>query len=122
LRQALFLQPLLLLLAGAALAEVPPPGASTCLGCHSAARAAPAIPPLRGMALPTPRLLNTCYSLVGPDYGISVGGGYRPANGLWSDIPGAGGTSPLEAPAAIRAAEARYAEGSFATITADAFA
>jgi hypothetical protein len=121
LRQALFLQPLLLL-AGAALAEVSPPGAPTCLGCHSAIRAAPAIPSLRGTALPTPRLLNTCYSLVGPDYGISVGGGYRPANGLCSDIPGAGHTSPLEAPAAIRAAEARYAEDSFATITADAFA
>jgi len=120
LRQALFLPPLLL--AGAALAEVPPPGASTCLGCHSATRAAPAMPSLRGTALPTPGLLNTCYSLVAPDDGISVGGVYRPANGLWSDSPGAGGTSPLEAPAALRAAEARYAEDSFATITADAFA
>jgi NADPH-dependent 2,4-dienoyl-CoA reductase/sulfur reductase-like enzyme len=77
---------------------------------------------LRGTPLPTPRLLNTCYSLVAPDYGISIAGVYRPANGLWSDIPGAGGTSPLEAPAATRAAEARYAEDWFATITADAFA
>jgi hypothetical protein len=77
---------------------------------------------LRGTPMPAPRLLNTCYSLVAPDYGISIAGVYRPANGLWSDIPGAGGTSPLEAPAAIRAAEARYAEDWFATITADAFA
>ncbi len=38
----------LLLLSGAALAEQAPPGASTCLGCHSATRAAPAIPTLRG--------------------------------------------------------------------------
>ena len=48
-RPALF--PLLLLLvvvAGVALAEQAPPGASTCLGCHSATRTAPAIPALRG--------------------------------------------------------------------------
>lgn len=77
---------------------------------------------LRGTPLPTPRLMNTCYSLVAPDYGISIAGVYRPANGLWSDIPGAGGTSPLDAPAATREAEARYAEDWFETITADAFA
>lgn len=40
--------PLLLLAAGAALAEQAPPGASACLGCHSATRTAPAIPGLRG--------------------------------------------------------------------------
>ena len=28
-----------------------------------------------------PRLINTCYSLVAPDYGISVAGVYKPANG-----------------------------------------
>ena len=77
---------------------------------------------LRGTALPKPRLLNTCYSLVAPDYGISIAGVYRPANGLWTDIPGAGGISALDAPMAVRAAEARYAEDWFATITADAFA
>ena len=44
-RRALFP---LLLLAGAALAEQAPPGASTCLGCHSATRVTPAIPSLRG--------------------------------------------------------------------------
>jgi hypothetical protein len=120
LRQALFLPPLLL--AVAALAEVPPPGTSTCLGCHSATRAAPAIPSLRGTALPTLRLLNTRDSLLAPDEGISIASLYRAANGLWSDIPGAGGTSPLEAPAAVRVAEARYAEDWFVTITADAFA
>jgi len=38
----------LLLLAGAALAEQAPPGASACLGCHPANRVAPAIPSLRG--------------------------------------------------------------------------
>ncbi len=69
----------------------------------------------------TPRLLNTCYSLVAPGYGISVAGVYRPANGVLADIDGAGGTSPLDAPAATREAEARYAESWFHTITTEAF-
>jgi hypothetical protein len=42
---------------------------------------------------------------------------YQPANGLLSDVPGAGGISPLNADATFRAQEAQYAEGWFATIT-----
>lgn len=56
-----------------------------------------------------------------PDYGISVAGVYRPANGLLSDVEGAGGVSPLNAAPAFRAAEARYAADWFATITAEAW-
>ena len=55
---------------------------------------------LAGNAPAEPRLINTCYSLVAPGYGISVAGVYRPVNGQLTDIPGAGGTSPLDAPAA----------------------
>jgi NADPH-dependent 2,4-dienoyl-CoA reductase/sulfur reductase-like enzyme len=76
---------------------------------------------LAGRAVPAPKLLNTCYSLVAPEYGISVAGVYQPANGLLTDVPGAGGTSALDAPASVREAEARYAEDWFATITADVF-
>lgn len=76
---------------------------------------------LRGAPVPEPRLLNTCYSLVAPGYGISIAGVYRPAESVLADIPGAGGTSPLDAPAAFREAEAGYAEDWFETITADAF-
>lgn len=76
---------------------------------------------LRGEAPAEPRLINTCYSLVAPDYGISVAGVYRPANGLLADVEGAGGTSPLNAPPAVRAKEARYAADWFATISAEAY-
>ncbi|TCH97731.1 cytochrome C [Roseococcus sp. SYP-B2431] len=76
---------------------------------------------LRGAPVPEPRLLNTCYSLVGPGYGISVAGVYRAVEGVLADSPGAGGISPLDAPPAFREAEALYAEDWFATITADAF-
>jgi NADPH-dependent 2,4-dienoyl-CoA reductase/sulfur reductase-like enzyme len=68
-----------------------------------------------------PKLINTCYSLVAPDYGISIAGVYQPANGQLVAIAGAGGISPLDAPAATRAAEASIADGWFRTITAEAF-
>lgn len=77
---------------------------------------------LAGRQPGVPKLINTCYSLVAPDYGISVAGVYRPANGLLMDIEGAGGTSPLNAPAETRALEARYAEDWFETITQNVFA
>ncbi len=76
---------------------------------------------LRGRQAPEPKLINTCYSLVTPDYGISVAGVYAPAKGLLTDIAGAGGVSPAHAPASVRAAEAAYAEGWYTTITAEVF-
>jgi len=76
---------------------------------------------LAGRPVQAPKLLNTCYSLVAPGYGISVAGVYQPTNGLLTDVPGAGGTSPLNAPEPVRQAEALYAEDWYKTITADAF-
>jgi NADPH-dependent 2,4-dienoyl-CoA reductase/sulfur reductase-like enzyme len=76
---------------------------------------------LRGETPTPPKLVNTCYSLVAPDYGISVAGVYRPANGLLTDVEGAGGTSPANAPRSFRALEANYAEAWFQTITAEVF-
>ena len=76
---------------------------------------------LRGGQAPEPKLINTCYSLVAPDYGISVAGVYAPSKGLLTDIAGAGGVSPAKAPASVRAAEAAYAEGWYKTITAEVF-
>jgi sulfide dehydrogenase [flavocytochrome c] flavoprotein chain len=68
-----------------------------------------------------PKLINTCYSLVAPDYGISIAGVYHPAGGQLADVEGAGGVSPLEAPPDFRAREADYAAAWFRTITAETF-
>jgi sulfide dehydrogenase [flavocytochrome c] flavoprotein subunit len=68
-----------------------------------------------------PRLINTCYSLVAPDYGISVAGVYRPADGQLKDVEGAGGVSPADAPSSFRQSEATLANGWFRTITAEVF-
>lgn len=76
---------------------------------------------MAGRTPATPKLINTCYSLVAPGYGISVAGVYRPANGVLADVEGAGGTSPLDAPMETRRAEAAYAEAWYRTITADVF-
>jgi sulfide dehydrogenase [flavocytochrome c] flavoprotein subunit len=76
---------------------------------------------LAGNAPVEPRLINTCYSLVAPGNAISVAGVYRPVNGQLTDIEGAGGTSPLNAPAELRAKEAEYADAWFNTITSETF-
>jgi sulfide dehydrogenase [flavocytochrome c] flavoprotein subunit len=68
-----------------------------------------------------PILINTCYSLVAPDYGISVAGVYRPDKGVLADVPGAGGNSPLEVVGGFRGQEALYASSWFKTITTEVF-
>jgi NADPH-dependent 2,4-dienoyl-CoA reductase/sulfur reductase-like enzyme len=66
-----------------------------------------------------PRLINTCYSLVAPDYGISVANVYGPADGQLKDL--GGGVSKADAPASVRAQEATFANGWFKTITEEVF-
>ena len=76
---------------------------------------------LAGARPQAPILINTCYSLVAADYGISIAGVYRPDKGQLTDIPGAGGTSPLEAVGGLRGQEALYASSWFRAITAETF-
>jgi sulfide dehydrogenase [flavocytochrome c] flavoprotein chain len=76
---------------------------------------------LGGQTPQSGKLINTCYSLVAPDYGISIVGVYHAVGGQYVDVEGAGGTSPLEAPRETRAAEANYAAAWFRTITAEVF-
>ena len=76
---------------------------------------------LRDRTPASPKLINTCYSLIAPDYGISIAGVYQPANGLLTEVAGAGGVSPLAAPKSFRAQEAAYAQAWFKTITSSVF-
>ena len=76
---------------------------------------------LAGRKPVNPILINTCYSLVAPDYGISVAGVYRPDKGVLADIPGAVGTSPLDVVGGFRGQEALYASSWFKTITTEVF-
>ena len=75
---------------------------------------------LGGEAPQAPSFINTCYSLVGPEYGISVADVFRVGgSGKIEAVEGAGGTSPRDAGADVRRDEARYAHGWYASITTD---
>jgi NADPH-dependent 2,4-dienoyl-CoA reductase/sulfur reductase-like enzyme len=76
---------------------------------------------LRGETPVSPKLINTCYSLVAPDYGISIVGVYYPANGQLAEVPGSGGVSPVDAPRSTRSLEAMLANDWFRTITTEVF-
>ena len=67
------------------------------------------------------KLISNCYSLVGRDYAISTTGVYQPVSGEYVEVEGAGGVSPLAAPAAFRAEEAKLADAWFRTNTREIF-
>jgi sulfide dehydrogenase [flavocytochrome c] flavoprotein subunit len=85
--------------------------------------AAAIISALGKTAMPEPSYVNTCYSLVSPDYGISVAAVYRvdDKKGIYK-VKGSGGVSPKDADLEFRKAEAKYASGWYDSITQDTFA
>ena len=76
---------------------------------------------LQGKDPGNPSFHNTCYSLIDSDYGISVSAIYGLADNTIQSIEGSGGVSPMDASAAFRADEAKYAQGWFDSITLDTF-
>ena len=70
-----------------------------------------------------PKLANTCYSLIAPNYGISVAAVYESRENEIVDLRelGAGGLSPLNADKNIRMQEAEYAVGWYKNQMADIF-
>ena len=67
----------------------------------------------------TPKFVNTCYSLVAPDYGISVAMVYGYQDGKIVAIKGSGGLSPSDASDFDRKQEALYADGWYRSISND---
>lgn len=74
---------------------------------------------LVGRPAPEPKLVNTCYSLLAPDYGISVGGLYGVVSGRLSTLND--GMSPPGASREVRAREALYAHQWYEQITRNTF-
>jgi sulfide dehydrogenase [flavocytochrome c] flavoprotein subunit len=68
-----------------------------------------------------PILANTCYSLISPDYGITVAGVYKPSSDGLAEVQGSGGVSLATAPADFRKREAEYAVGWYDSIVTDMF-
>jgi sulfide dehydrogenase [flavocytochrome c] flavoprotein subunit len=85
--------------------------------------AAAVVAMLKGEEPGTPSYVNTCYSIVGKDYGISVAGVYRMVEdgSAIADVEGAGGVTPMDAPDWALAREVQYAYSWYANIVADSF-
>lgn len=74
---------------------------------------------LGGKSPGQPKFVNTCYSLVSPDYGISVAMVYGYEGGKIVKIKGSGGLSPSGADDIFRQQEALYADGWYRSIAED---
>ncbi|MDM8547865.1 FCSD flavin-binding domain-containing protein [Candidatus Venteria ishoeyi] len=85
--------------------------------------AAAIVASLQGKEMVTPSYVNTCYSIVGKDYGISVAAVYRlnEEKDIIAGVKGAGGLTPVDASAEHRKREVQYAYSWFENITQDIF-
>ena len=71
---------------------------------------------------PSPSFINTCYSLLSPNYGISVAAVYRLSDERKiAAVEDAGGVSPTGASAEYRSQEAEFANGWYASITSEMY-
>jgi sulfide dehydrogenase [flavocytochrome c] flavoprotein chain len=69
-----------------------------------------------------PKLANTCYSLLSPNYGISIAAVYNAHDDKIESVNGAGGVSPENDPDGhIRLLEAKYAYAWYESQTKDVF-
>lgn len=93
--------------------------------------AASLVAKLNGLPAPNPIYTNTCYSVVGEDWGFSVVHLFRVAGGKWVFVPEGGGVSPMSiatpegpkpVPRVYRKLEAAYADGWLRNLLADSFA
>jgi NADPH-dependent 2,4-dienoyl-CoA reductase/sulfur reductase-like enzyme len=104
---------------GDATIAAPMPKSGFCANTQAKVVAAAVVADLAGRAPPAPVWVNTCYSLIAPEYGISVAGVYRVLDGKIAEVEGSGGVSPRDADAAFRKREADYGAGWYAAISAD---
>ncbi len=82
---------------------------------------------INNLPLPVPFYVNTCYSVVAPDWGFSVVHVYRVENNTWVYVKEASGISPVTmpdkspVPRLYRKVEAEYADGWLRNVLADAY-
>ncbi|MET0051620.1 MAG: FCSD flavin-binding domain-containing protein [Candidatus Thiodiazotropha sp.] len=76
---------------------------------------------LNGQEPGTPAYVNTCYSIVGEDWGISVAAVYKLAEDGSKITSVSGGLTPTDATPEMRAREVEYAYSWFKNITHDIF-
>ena len=104
---------------GDATIAAPKPKSGLCAKAQAKVAAAAIVNALAGKEAATASWANTCYSLVGPDYGISVAGVYKVSEGKIVEIKGSGGVSPRDASDDIRKREADYGVAWYNAIAQD---
>ncbi len=102
---------------GDATVAAPMPKSGFCANAQGKVAAMAIVSGLAEQPMPDASWINTCYSLIAPDYGISVAGVYRVVNGEILEVEG--GISPLDASAAFRRREARNAVAWYNAISQD---
>jgi sulfide dehydrogenase [flavocytochrome c] flavoprotein subunit len=84
--------------------------------------AAAVVAMLKGEEPGTPSYVNTCYSIAGPDWGISVAAVYRLGeDGTIVSVEDAGGLTPMDAPDWAHKREVEYAHSWYNNIVHDSF-
>ena len=104
---------------GDATIAAPMPKSGFAANTHGKLVAAVIAAELTEQPLPAASYANTCYSLIGTDYGISVAGVYRTEQGKIIEVANSGGVSPMDGDASFRKAEADYGSAWYKAISAD---
>jgi NADPH-dependent 2,4-dienoyl-CoA reductase/sulfur reductase-like enzyme len=106
---------------GDATIAAPMPKSGFCANAQGKVAAAAIVASLAGREPPPASFANTCYSLIAPDYGISVAGVYEVADGKVVAVKDSGGLSPREASDDFRKLEAEYGVGWYNAIAQDSW-
>jgi hypothetical protein len=97
------------------------PKSGFCANAQGKVAAAAIVASLAGKEAPKASWANTCYSLIAPDYGISVAGVYEVQEGKIAEVKGSGGVSPRDASPEFRKLEADYGVAWYNAIANDAW-
>jgi sulfide dehydrogenase [flavocytochrome c] flavoprotein subunit len=106
---------------GDASIAAPLPKSGYAANSEGKAAAAAVVAMLKGEEPGDPSLVNTCYSIVGPNDAISVAMVYDLQEGKLSKVSGSGGLTPKDSSAEMRAREVQYAYSWYENIVQDSF-
>ena len=106
---------------GDAAIQSPLPKSAYAANSEAKVVAAAVVDLVNGREPGTPSWVNTCYSIVAPDDGISVAMVYNLVDGKVAKVEGSGGLTPMDSSAEDRAREVQYAHSWFNNITSDIF-
>ena len=104
---------------GDASIAAPMPKSAFCANAQAKVAAAAIVAVLAGQSMPQASWANTCYSLIAPDYGISIAGVFDVQDNKIAEVKGSVGISPRDAGAAYRKHEAEYGASWYKAISMD---